>query len=571
MELKLKPSKVNVYPTRSFLIRNTSAKEWVLELQRLKFSLQEVQVFPIPDTTANSIWGCFVISNQNLKSNEVGKNQLCQTVFSNFFIAEKSTLLPNINDSDKALLFAEGIYIFHPEFGIVKLEEQVDFEKLTLTPIENPIEISRPEASVFHPKGISSFYIKPESEEEVLENLEKNTVPKREKLPNQPLNFFEKGRLAFYKNFFSTKKEGEELTGSEKTAFGEKVDSFLNSFSGEKNNTIEDWQEDYENLEERNQKQLDKLLKMLEENPEEALKYAIPLDPNNSSRGGSQGSFTWNKRWGDLSVFGTGNWSGGGGGGSIDMGDSYFQLEEQYRKTALALIAKKEYEKAAFVYLKLLKNPYQAAQTLENGKLYKQAAAIYLKHVNNKVKAAECYEKGNMTYKAIELYEEIENFSKVGDLYLTLKKRALANQYFTKTAEKLMSKNQYLNAATVFQNKIEDLDGAQNILLEGWEKNFESYHCLIKYYDNISDSKVLKNQYDYIYHQKLSEPNKMNFLRVIQHEFKTKRDLQEHLKNIGYELIAQAAAKQPRIVEELKKFNRDDHEIIKDISRFKNG
>lgn len=570
MKLRLKPSKINNYPTRSFLIRNASAKEWVLELQRLKFSLQEIQIFPIPNITANSIWGCFVICSKNLKSNEVGKNQLCQSVFSNFFIAEKSVLLPNINDSDKALLFSEGTYIFHPEFGLVKLEEEVNFEKLIFSPTENPIEITRPEASIFHPKKVASFYIQPESEEDVLENLEKNTVPKREKLPHQPLNFFEKGRLAFYKNFFSSKMENKELTGSEKTEFGKKMDGFLNSFSDEKNNTIEDWQKDYENLAERNQKQLDKLLKMLHDNPEEALKYAIPLDPNNSSRGGAQGSFTLNKRWGDLSAFGTGNWSGVGGGG-IDLGEGYFQLENQYRKTALALIQKKEYEKAAFVYLKLLKNPHQAARTLEDGKLYKEAAAIYLKHVNNKHKAAECYEKGNMTYKAIDLYEELENFSKVGDLYVSLNKRNLANQYYTKTAEILMRKNKYLNAAEVFQNKMEDINGAQKILLGGWEKKHESYNCLVKYYDNISDPKILKSQYDYIYHQKLTDQNKMTFLKVVQHEFKNKRDLQEHLKNIGYKIIAQNASQHPQIVQELKKFNMADKEIVKDISRFRNG
>ena len=119
----------------------------IMELQRLNFSLREVQIFPIPNTTANSIWGCFVIANQNLKNNDVGKNQLCQTVFANFFIAEKSILLPNINDSDKALLFSDGTYIFHPEFGMVKLKEPINFEKLLSTPTKMPIEITRPEST----------------------------------------------------------------------------------------------------------------------------------------------------------------------------------------------------------------------------------------------------------------------------------------------------------------------------------------------------------------------------------------------------------------------------------------
>ena len=63
----------------------------------------------------------------------------------------------------------------------------------------------------------------------------------------------------------------------------------------------------------------------------------------------------------------------------------------------------------------------------------------------------------------------------------------------------------------------------------------------------------------------------MVFLKVIQHEFKNKRDFKDHLKNIGFELIARGASKYPTIINELKKFNMDDKEIVKDISRFRNG
>ena len=569
MELKIKPSKKNSYPLKGFLIKSALAKDWILELQNLGFRLQEIQVFPIPDTVANSIWGCLVLTDRKLKGNEVGQHQLCQSVFSNLFIPEKSIITPVISDSDKQLLFPKAVHVFHPEFGLVELVDSFHFGNLLETPKEQIADISAPESSVFIPMEIKSFYVKPVDAKDALENLEKNVFPKKEELSNKPLNLLEKGRLAFYRNLFK-KSKTDDTESTEKTTLMERMDAFFKSVSTEENTWSKEMQGDFEDLEKRNQKQIDRFLEMLKNNPEEALKYAIPLDHNNSSRGGMYpGAFTLSKRWGNFSLFGGGGFSGGSGGGSIDLGDHFDTLNTQYNRTAEDLIRKKEYEKAAFIYMKLLKNYSLAAQTLENGKLYAEAAAVYLKYGNHKSKAAECYEKGKMTYEAIELYEELENFSKVGDLYLSLQKRKKANEFYEKTAQVFLDRNQYVQAAQVYQEKINDSIKTQRTLLEGWDKNMDGYNCLKRYFSNITDDKVLKNEYHFIYSKKMNNSNRQTFLKIVQHEFKKNNDSSEQLKNMGYEIIASQVEDYPNLIGELRVFNMEDTEVMKDISRYK--
>jgi hypothetical protein len=59
-------------------------------------------------------------------------------------------------------------------------------------------------------------------------------------------------------------------------------------------------QQDFEELERRNQKHLDRLMKLFKNNPLEALKYKIPLD-NEGYQEGRMGQLTLSKRWMDFS------------------------------------------------------------------------------------------------------------------------------------------------------------------------------------------------------------------------------------------------------------------------------
>ncbi|MFY7965091.1 MAG: hypothetical protein ACOVO1_09360, partial [Chitinophagaceae bacterium] len=414
---------------------------------------------------------------------------------------------------------------------------------------------------------IKSFQVNPVSKDEVLKNLEENIFPKKEQMPKESLSIFEKGKLAFYRLLFSiTAQTGSSNITNQKPG----ILSVFEKIFGSKTEIVTKWfdkmEQDFEDLEKRNKKQVDKLMDMLKNNPEFALKYAIPLDETGTSRGGfNNGLLDMSVKWLDFSIF---NNSTQRDGGSINLGDHYYELQQQYNKTAEALIAKKEYQKAAFIYFKLLKNHYKAAETLADGKFYQEAASIHLKHTGQKIKAAEYYEKGSMITESIEIYKELNLNEKVGDLYTAIHKRKEADVYYQKVVDNYKSTNQYVKASLIYKNKMNNEHAGQNILLSGWRENRDAFNCLNNYFSNISDAKQLLTEINTMYHTFVADVNRATFLQVIKYEYKKGNELAEPLKEMAYEIIAKEIKHNPSIVAELKNFNINNKELVKDTLRF---
>ena len=566
MELQIKPHHINKYPLGGFIIKSPSIQTWLEEIHKLKFPLEKINLYPLPGTTPNSVWGCFISTSEILNGHNVGKHEMCQRVNTNFFIPEKSVVTPVISQKDNEILFSKSIYLFHPEIGMVELENKLSISDFIQVPEKNNLEVIQAEKSVFIPQTINSFLVKPLAPEEVLKHLEEDVFPNSEKMPDEPLTPLEKGKLKLYRLLFKNTDKDKNDDKTEESSFFSRLKSLVNLFKKD-SNWSENLKKDYEDLEKRNQSQMDKFMDMLKNNPEEALKYAIPLDHQGTNRGIESNRLDFTKRWGDFSLLNRSNSQGSGG--TINLGDQFNKLDAQYRETAKDLIDKGEYQKAAFIYMKLLKNYYLAAVTLENGKYYQEAATIYLKHMGNKKKAAQCYENGNMIIEAIELYIELNDYEKVADLYVSINKIDEAKLYYERIASSLKSKKNYLRASFIYKNKLDNEHMAQVTLLDGWKENEDAYNCLRQYFDNIHELKHLKSEINNIYAQQVNEENRTIFLRILYHEFKKKNELSEELKEMAYQIISAEAATNPNVVEELKKFNKSDKEILKDTSRFK--
>jgi len=282
-------------------------------------------------------------------------------------------------------------------------------------------------------------------------------------------------------------------------------------------------------------------------------------------RGSKNGALDWMPRWLDFSMFDS---NGPSRSGSVNLGDHFFMLQNQYNETAEALIKQKEYLKAAFIYMKLLKHYPKAAETLETGGHYQEAATIYLKHLNSKDKAARCYEKGNMFAEAIALYKELNELEKVGDLYKGMNKRTEANTYYEKVVENYASKDQYVKASLIYKHKIENELGGQSLLMEGWRNNKDAVNCLNNYFSNIQDVKQLDHEINTIYATEVSNDNKEAFLEVIRHEYNRKNELADSIREMAYYIIADRVSKNPSIVMELKAFNITDPKLLKDAMTF---
>ncbi|AYB32194.1 hypothetical protein [Chryseolinea soli] len=568
MELKIIPYDKNTYPLSAILIRGASAITWVKALQALQLVLTNIQVYPIPNVTPNVLWGCLAVTNGPLDKTQAGRHELCQVVTPNLFIPEKSALFPAMTEGEMEKMFSSGRHIIHPDFGLVELTEEVDFNTLVAGFTQQEVIVTKPAPSTFIPQTIRSFHIQTPPPEEVLKNLTENIFPKKENMQNKPLSLFEKLKLQFYRTLFTkTKGEGNTPASVKPTSWGSRLAGIMEKLFPSKNR-FDKLLMDFEDLEKRNQKHVERLMDMLKNDPEEALKYAIPLDEHGAGRGSQEPArFDFARRWFDFSL--TGDHHRSGGGGTVSIGDHFHLLQKQYRETAEALVKKNEHQKAAFVYLKLLKNPLQAAETLEAGKYYAEAATIFLKQCNNKQRAAQCYEKGNMTMDAIELYKELSDHEKVGDLYMTVSNRTEAFVHYQKVADNFVKLDQYVKASLFYKHKMDDPTAGQSMLRKGWDSNKDAVNCLNNYFANIDDVEQLEKEIKAVSVESVTDQNRESFLTVLQHEYKKQKQLREPLTELAYELVATHIAINPSIVSRLNEFNPENKELFKDTLRFK--
>ena len=268
----------------------------------------------------------------------------------------------------------------------------------------------------------------------------------------------------------------------------------------------------------------------------------------------------------------SGNSSGKkGGGGNFYLENSLFdRIRNKYEELAEKYIAEKDYTRAAKVYMNLLNDNYRGAKTLEDGGLYNEAAVIYLKKLKNKSEAASCFEKAKQYQKSIELYKELEQKEKVGDLYIQINDTKNANSYYQMVVDDYVNNDQMVKASLIYRKKMDVPEEAQKILLQGWEENKDAFNCLNNYFVNINTIEDLNHTIQNLY-LKTPADKKLIYLEAMKHEFKKDSKLQETTRNIAYEIIAENIENHSSIINELKHFNPKDEVILKDISRYRTG
>lgn len=237
MELRIKPFPKNSYPKKGLLIKGSSPLVWLNEMEILGIDLHEVQSFPIPSTEPNVLYGCFLVF-KNLAPNEIGRNSYFQCVDNTFFIPENTVFYPKVNPEEWQNIDAEYL-IMHPEFGLVKLNEEIDWISIIQNPEISEDKVRKPSKGVQIPQKIESFTVEMD-DEKVLESLEKPQT-EEEWMKNLP---------------FDMKKV---MAG--------------------------------------NKKEIEKYLKYIEKYPDRVVELGVPLDIMGTSRGDGFGIFKFKNSW----------------------------------------------------------------------------------------------------------------------------------------------------------------------------------------------------------------------------------------------------------------------------------
>ncbi len=230
-------------------------------------------------------------------------------------------------------------------------------------------------------------------------------------------------------------------------------------------------------LEAERHKEVGRLLHMLDSDPDQGLKFAIPL-------GGAQGAHRGlrapggqlHRRNVDFSL----SRLGGGGPADIwDMSHDYQQeLITKYRELAARETRLGRYRRAAYIYAELLGDLRSAASTLEQGRHFREAAVLYRDKIQDAQAAAGCLERGELWNEAIEAYRDLGRHEKVGDLLAHIDQPEAAAAAYHAAADELKGKQDLLGASRIYEQKLDDYRQALETLDGGWPNTPQAGRCV---------------------------------------------------------------------------------------------
>ena len=235
-------------------------------------------------------------------------------------------------------------------------------------------------------------------------------------------------------------------------------------------NQMQQWSEA---LEARRNASVNRLLEMLATNPDDGLKYAIPMSDVDAMRGmGKAGSELVARDWRSAD-------SGGGDAWSVNA-DLRSRLLIQYRQLALRELKNGRFERAAFIYAHLMGDYSSAANALEQGKLYRSAAVIYRDRLGHQRKAAELFRLAGDFDETLILYKTMGMHLEAGDLYRELDQNEKAVEAYRCHVENCFSRSRWCDAADTLVGKLDATEEALVMLQRNWPFGHQGEVCFEK-------------------------------------------------------------------------------------------
>ncbi len=232
-----------------------------------------------------------------------------------------------------------------------------------------------------------------------------------------------------------------------------------------------------EQLENARNKELDRLSRMLDEDPDNGLSYAIPLaGKEGQPRGASPPGASLVRRGTNFSL---NNLRGGQAVDPWGMSEKMrMELRQKYLKAANRELALGRFRRAAYIFSELLGDHNAAANALKQGRHFREAAVIYRDLIKNKALAAECLEEGGLITEAIALREELKQWLEVARLYTRIERPDEARAAYRKAVDEALARMDRVSAARILSDSMGEHDEALAALSAGWPDTPQAEQCL---------------------------------------------------------------------------------------------
>jgi tetratricopeptide (TPR) repeat protein len=551
-------------------IRGNAPSLWLREMNNWNIPLEGITGLIIPEHTSSvTPAGLFVIFGNNIPASELITHAY-SAVGNKLFIPLHASLHPLLSEDEMSSLLIWEWQVFHPGIGFTGFNKEDELQPSELITFTQALNTRWDLAHPGMPPMAKLWEISVDKseEEELLDQLGKevDTKPLSEingkqkpyQLPAIP-DFLLKLLMMPVWCVLKIAAHVHEFFYDKKRRFP--FQRFMDWMDGKK-----------KSLQSSRDSELERLMHLFDENTDEALRYAIPLNNPYAGRGTAPPSSTLGRHDADFNL---GNLGGGGRTDYWNTDKYYDHLSAKYYTAAQKAEAMKDARKAAYIYANLLGNFQAAARALEEGQFFREAAVIYKDHLKRPMEAAECLEKGGLLLEAVDICKEQEKYEKAGDIYMQLSQQETAYKYYRKSADMALLMSNHREAAIIQERKLKQVELALATLLEGWLAGYRVEECLEEYFNMVirADEALLYQHLRKVYEQHTSPGKQSSFLSVLIaiNSKTTHPAAKDTARDLAYLIISKdASAGNTDKLSLLSHFVPDDQQLAADYNRFKN-
>ena len=486
LELRIRPTREQQRTSAWFLPGSEPAR-WLEELSRWSIPHRELTLWLIPrgmhDRRPS---GLVAVGAESIKAS--AKCRALQCLSERLYLPTDAELLPRLSDHALSEMFPAGYHYFWlPESGLTKISAAESLRVVDLLTFAHPIIQGRwrhasPGITLVkrlvairtpRPADVEAWLADgggdiagdqhplsdlPPVPDEPSDDLLRQTMRSAGQLASQGL-----GKFAQLWQSMTPPSSGRRAL---RPSWADK----LAEWSGREANRLR------QQIEAARNKQLNRLMSMLEKDPDQGLRYAIPF-AEQAFRGTHPGSTSLRASTVNF------NWGGLFGG---NQPASFWNINDEYRRKLTKRyqeLAEREsnlgrHRRAAYIYAHLLGDLVAAANALRLGGHFQEAAALYQHKLNRKNLAATCLAEGKFFEEAIGLYVELSMFVEAGDLAQQLGDDKRASDLFEQALDAARQRNDYLGAATICREKLSDIPRGRRLLQSGWPLSTAAADCL---------------------------------------------------------------------------------------------
>jgi tetratricopeptide (TPR) repeat protein len=483
LPLKIEYAQKPVGEKLAWLMPGDDAEELLGELVAAGVATASTALFVVPSLNTRRPRGVLVVPHMHGAVSRVpARWQPYTRLAERLYLPINAVLAPAIEESELAALLADEdcVYVFHPVVGLVAFDSARTLRVSDLLVVKAPPNVDWNHAR----PGIG--FVKRLTAVEPVRTLDFNALLEAarddigseavdaERLPKSPLEpadgILSKLLLGGGAALSAIVRQLAKLVPKTATA-----PTWVNA--------LQTWatkfrQRYLQGLDAIRNREILRLMQLLEKDPDEGLRYALPLSSDPHRGLGTPGSRLTERKVG---------YSGGRSGDAADLWNLEEQhrqrLHQQYRQLVTRELHLGRHGRAAYILANLLGDHAAAASALEQGRFFREAATIYRERLHRPQEAARCLERGGLLTEAITLYEELKEWETVGDLYVRIEQFEAAAGAFENAVAQRRSAGDHLTAARLLEQKLDAADRAADELWRSWPSSKQAAQCLQAYFD----------------------------------------------------------------------------------------